>query len=74
MTVATERPDTLVPTPDRDVPRPRSTAPTAGGWYDPDSVAWEPDDAAMFEAFRADTTSPAPHQETRDSLTRRSGY
>ena len=75
MTVATERPPTLVPTPEGDVPRSRSTSTTgSGGWYDPDSAAWEPDASPVFEAFEAGTSSRPQEQLEGDALTRRSGY
>jgi hypothetical protein len=59
MTVETERPATLLPTRDRNPSPSQPTSTTEqGGWYDPDSVAWEADAAPVFEAYRADTASP----------------
>ncbi len=75
MTAATERPPTLVPTPEGDVSRSRSTSTTgSGGWYDPDSAAWEPDASPVFEAFQAGTASRHHEEREGDPRVRRPGY
>ena len=68
MTVETERPVTLPSSPVRSLSSAqRASATDRGGWYDPDSAAWEDDAATVFEASRADTAarSDAPGNDDR---------
>ncbi len=75
LTVETERPATHSPSPDRNLSAtPRASAAPRGGWYDPDSAAWEDEAATVFEAFRADTAARSHDSGEDDDGFGRAGY